>query len=193
MAAMPFPVRRPDRLALLAGAGSVLYPFVVYFGLPYLPPGPLVAMAVALGALHLLRQRGGGLMPRWSILAIPSVLLALLVLRPVLAAQAYPPLVSLCLAATFAWSLSHPPTAIERLARLTIPDLPPDGVAYTRTVTKVWTVFFLANASIACVCAVWFPVAIWTLWTGLVSYLCIGLLIVGEVAVRRWRTQRAAP
>jgi uncharacterized membrane protein len=40
---------------------------------------------------------------------------------------------------------------------------------------------------------VWFPVAIWTLWTGLVSYLCIGLLIVGEVAVRRWRTQRAAP
>ena len=92
MAAMPYLVRRPDLLPLLAGAGSVLYPFVVYFGLPYLPPGPLVALAVGLGALHLLRQRGGGLMPRWSLLAIPCVLLALLALRPVLAAQAYPPM-----------------------------------------------------------------------------------------------------
>ena len=188
---MRYRPRLPDLLPILAATGGVLYPFLVYFGLPRLTPGPLVAIAVGIGLLHLLRQRGGGLMPRWGFLLIPCVLLALLALRPVLAAQAYPPLVSLCLAATFAWSLAHPPTAIERIARLTTPDLSPDAIAYTRTVTKVWTIFFLANAAIASACAVWFPVAIWTLWTGLVSYLLIGILFAGELVVRRRRAQRA--
>jgi uncharacterized membrane protein len=148
---------------------------------------------LSIGGLHLLRRhrRGLGVVPRWSFVAIPCVLLALLALRPVLAAQAYPPLVSLSLAAAFAWSLAYPPTAIERIARLTTPDLSAAAVAYTRTVTKVWTVFFLANAGIACACAVWGTVALWTLWTGLVSYLLIGLLFVGEVMVRRWILQRA--
>lgn len=194
MAKMRYPTRLPDLLSVLVGIGSVLYPFLVYFGLPHLPPGLLVALAVGLDGLHLLRRRwrGGGIMPRWSFVLIPCVLLALLALRPVLAVQAYPPLVSLSLAAMFAWSLAHPPTAIERIARLTTPDLPAEAVAYTRTVTKVWTIFFLANASIASVCAVWFTVAIWTLWTGLVSYLLIGVLFAGEVVVRRWILQRAA-
>jgi uncharacterized membrane protein len=188
---MWYPTRLPDLLPVLAGIGSVLYPFLVYFGLPHLPPGLLVALAVGIGGLHLLRRRGRGVMPRWSFVAIACVLLALLALRPVLAAQAYPPLVSLSLAATFGWSLAHPPTAIERIARLTHPDLSAEAVKHTRTVTKVWTVFFLANAAIASVCAVWFSVAIWTLWTGLVSYLLIGVLLIGEVMVRRRILQRA--
>ena len=191
---MPCPTRVPDPLTILVIAGSVTYPFLVYFGLPYLPPGLLVVLAVCIGGLHLLRRRGDGvLMPRWGLLAIPCVLLLLLVSRPVLAVQAYPPLVSLCLAATFAWSLARPPSAIERIARLTSPDLPPGAIAYTRTVTKVWVAFFVANATIATICAVWFPVAIWTLWTGLVSYLLIGALIAGELVVRRWRARQAMP
>jgi uncharacterized membrane protein len=191
MTEMRYPTRLPDLLPVLAGIGSVLYPFLVYFGLPHLRPGLLVALAVGIGGLHLLRRRGRGVMPRWSFVAIGCVLLALLALRPVLAAQAYPPLVSLSLAATFGWSLAHPPTAIERIARLTHPDLSAEAVKHTSNVTKVWTVFFLANAAIASVCAVWFSVAIWTLWTGLVSYLLIGVLLIGEVMVRRRILQRA--
>ena len=193
MTEMRYPTRLPDVLAILAGMAGVLYPFLVYFGLPHLSPGPLVALALGIGGVHLLRRRRGhGVLPRWSFLAIPGVLLALLALRPVLAAQAYPPLVSLTLAATFAWSLLHPPSAIERIARLTTPDFSPAAVAYTRTVTKVWTLFFLANASIASACALWGTVAIWTLWTGLVSYLLIGVLFLGEMMVRRRVLQRAA-
>jgi uncharacterized membrane protein len=52
-------------------------------------------------------------------------------------------------------------------------------------------IFFLANASIACACALWATMAIWTLWTGFVSYLLIGFLFAGEVVVRRWRSQRS--
>ena len=193
---MQSPTRLPDLLPVLAGIGSVLYPFLVYFGLPHLPPALLVALAVGIGGLHLLRRRGPGrgraVMSPWSVVAIACVLVALLALRPVLAVQAYPPLVSLSLAATFAWSLAHPPTAIERIARLRRPNLPAEAVVYTGNVTKVWTVFFLANAAISSVCALWFSVAIWTLWTGLISYLLVGVMIIGEVMVRRWVLQRAA-
>lgn len=170
----------------------MLYPFLVYFGLSHLAPAALVVLAATLGGLRLLRRHGlgRGLMPRWGVLLIPCVLLLLLVLRPVLAVQAYPPLVNLSLAAAFAWSLARPPSAIERLARLSNPDLPPEGVAYTRAVTKVWVAFFLANATIAIICAVWFSVGVWALWTGFVSYLAIGALFAGEALFRSWKLQR---
>lgn len=191
---MRFPQPRPELPPLLAGAGTMLYPFLVYFGLPHLAPAVLVLLAVGFGSLHLLRHRrlGQRLIPSWSFVAIPCVLLLLLALHPILAVQAYPPLVSLTLAAAFAWSLRHPPSAIERLARLTRPDLPPEGVAYTRTVTKVWIAFFLVNATIATVCALWFSVAVWALWTGFISYLAIGALFAGEVLFRSWKMQRVA-
>ena len=180
----------PSLVAVVAGICSVLYPFAVYFGLPYLSPVLLVALAVGVGAFHLLRRQGG-VMPRWGFLLIPCALLALLAARPVLAVQAYPTLVSICLAATFGWSLVHPPTAIERIARLSTPDLSAEAIGYTRSVTQVWMIFFLANASIACACALWATMAIWTLWTGFVSYLLIGFLFAGEVVVRRWRSHRS--
>jgi uncharacterized membrane protein len=184
-------MRLPDLVPVLAGIATVAYPFLVYFGLPYLPPGLLVAIAVGIGGLQLLRKRGGGLMPRWSFLLIVCSLLALLALRPVLAMQAYPPILNLCLAGTFAWSLAYPPTAIERIAKLTTPNLAPDVVAYTRNVTWVWTIFFLTNAAIASACAMWSTIAIWTLWNGLIAYLLVGVLVAGELVVRRHRLRRA--
>ena len=56
-------------------------------------------------------------------------------MSPVIAARAYPVAISLAMAAIFAASLRHPPTIVERIARLSEPDLPPEGVAYTRQVT----------------------------------------------------------
>jgi uncharacterized membrane protein len=119
------------------------------------------------------------------MVAVLLGVLALLALRPLLAVEAYPLIVNLGLASVFAWSLAQPPTAIERIARLTNPDLPPEAVAYIRVVTKVWIAFFLINATITSACAVWFNIAIWSLWTGVISYLLIGALFAGEVIVRR--------
>jgi uncharacterized membrane protein len=184
-------MRLPDLLPVLAGMATVAYPFVVYFGLPYLPPGLMVAVAVGIGAVHFLRKSGDRLLSGWSFLFIACVLVALLALRPVLAMQAYPPILNLCLAATFGWSLFRPPTAIERIARLRRPNLPPDAVAYTRGVTWMWTIFFLANACVASICALFFSVAIWTLWNGFIAYIVIGALFAGELMVRRWRMRRA--
>lgn len=54
----------------------------------------------------------------------------------------------------FSWSLRSPTSLIERLARIQHPDLPPEGIIYTRRVTQIWCVF-IVNGSIALVTALW--------------------------------------
>jgi uncharacterized membrane protein len=185
-------MRLPDLLPVLAGLATVAYPFVVYFGLPYLPPGLMVAFAVGVGALHFVRKSGDRLLSRGSFLVIICVLAALLALRPMLAMQAYPPLLNVCLAATFGWSLFRPPTIIERIARSRRPNLPQNAIAYTRGVTWMWMIFFLVNACVSSICALFFTVTVWTLWNGFIAYILIGTLFTGEFMVRRWRMRRAS-
>jgi len=48
------------------------------------------------------------------------------------------------------------------------------------------------NAVIAAILAVRFSDAAWALWTGLVAYVVMGALVVGEMAVRRVVRTRAA-
>ncbi|MNJ71634.1 hypothetical protein D3C77_682010 [compost metagenome] len=75
-------------------------------------------------------------------------------------------------------------TLVERLARLTDPDLPPAGVRYTRTVTRVWCGFFVLNGTLAAA-TIWHgDLALWSLYNGLVSYLLMGLLMGAEYLVR---------
>ena len=183
-------ISRPGRRAAsLALAGAALaYPPLVYAGLRALPAlGLGIALLAAIAARLALSPSG----PFATALAAGAVAFAtLLLLEPVAALRAWPVLLSLALAAVFAWSLRHPPSAIERIARITKPDLPPEGVAYTRKVTAVWLCFFLANAAIAAWTALFARLETWTLYNGLVSYLIIGAIFAVEWAVRRrvrWR------
>ncbi|HLN22604.1 MAG TPA: hypothetical protein VK558_01320, partial [Patescibacteria group bacterium] len=102
-----------------------------------------------------------------------------------LAVKAYPVAVSLAVAGVFGLSLVYPPTVVERLARLSEPDLPPQGVAYTRKVTLVWVLFLLANAGVSTATALWGSLAQWTLWNGLLSYVAMGTLFAAEFMIRR--------
>jgi len=98
------------------------------------------------------------------------------------AAMAYPVVINTGLLAYFWSTLEGGPTAIERLARLEEPDLPPEGVAYTRTLTKVWCGFFLLNGTLAAATAAWGDAKLWALYNGVISYVLIGVLLLGE----RW-------
>jgi uncharacterized membrane protein len=73
---------------------------------------------------------------------------------------------------------------IERFARLSCPELPLAGIQYTRRVTAVWCLFFILNGSVAAASAFstreW-----WLLYNGLISYLLMGALYLGEWLVRR--------
>ena len=101
----------------------------------------------------------------------------------------YPALVNGVMLVIFSWSLLSPPSLIERLARLQHPDLPPEGVIYTRRVTQVWCVFFIVNGMIALATALCSSFEVWSLYNGLIAYLLMGILLSGEYIVRM-KTQK---
>jgi uncharacterized membrane protein len=91
---------------------------------------------------------------------------------------------SLAAAATFGMTLWRPPSLIERFARMRRSALPPEAPLYCRKVTVVWVVWLVANAAIAACLAIFGSLEAWTLWTGVLSYICMGMLIAGEIAFR---------
>jgi uncharacterized membrane protein len=185
-------MRRSNRNSWLslAVAGGLIYPFLVYFGLSRLPPGVLVLAGLALIGLRMAAMPSAA--NAVALLAAGMALAGLLLLSPDRAVLAYPIVISLATAAIFTLSLVRPPTVVERMARLREPDLPPEGIAYCRKVTAVWALFLIGNAMVSMATALWGTIAQWTLWNGLISYMLIGLLFAGEMAVRRAVRRQAA-
>ena len=121
-----------------------------------------------------------------TVLLIAVLLLAAVAVwsNGVLPLKLYPVLVNAGLLAVFGASLWTPVSMVERFARMTEPDLPPVAVAYTRRVTQVWCGFFICNGTLALVTAIWASEALWSLYTGVMSYLLMGLLFGGEYLYR---------
>ncbi|MFP5420564.1 MAG: hypothetical protein ACLGID_03710 [Gammaproteobacteria bacterium] len=168
-------------LLLLAG---LLYPFAVYYGMEHLSPR---LFALLLGGLWLARALSQWGKPgnRWmTVVALGFCLLLGLAGEPELL-RWYPVLLNGLLLALFGLSLKFGPPLIERLARLTEPQLPEVAVRYTRTVTQVWAGFFLANGLVVVALNIWAPLSWWTLYTGLIAYGLMGLLFAGEWLVRQ--------
>lgn len=185
---------RPSNAWLVVAVlGGLSYPLVVYFGLSVLPPQVLVLIGLVLIGLRLAGMRRLAQFRTWgaALLVAAIGLLVLLALSPRMAVQAYPVLISLCVAGVFMISLYAPPTIVERFARVTEPDLPPEGIDYCRKVTVVWIVFLLGNAAISAAAALWGSLAEWTLWNGLLSYVAMGIVFAAEFLVRRSVKRRA--
>lgn len=173
-------------LALFAGL-MVLYPILMYLGLQKfnVQTVSLLLLALAVGRFALLRKAGrvtgGALMA--GIAALVAIL-ALVSNQPDFFLY-YPVAMNLALLAVFGSSLMHPPSVIERIARLQEPDLPPSGIAYTRKVTVVWCWFFLINGGLALYTASFCSMQAWTLYNGLLAYVAMGVLMGAEFLVRQ--------
>jgi uncharacterized membrane protein len=173
------------------GLLAVAYPFAVYFGVRHFEPWKIAAALVGLLALRLACGSGKAL-GSGAVLIAGLLFCGLAVWRnDLLTLRFYPVVVNAAMLTLFGWSLIQPPTAIERLARLRHPDLPPAGVAYTRRVTQVWCGFFVLNGGIALATALWSSFEVWSLYNGLIAYLLMGVVFAGEYAVRI-RTQKHA-
>nr|WP_225584156.1 hypothetical protein [Pseudoxanthomonas sp. PXM02] len=162
---------------------SVAYPLVVYWAMGRFEPRWLAVLLLVLALLRAAATRQAV----WLAAAAGAALLATLatVFNEALPLKLYPALVNAVLLVVFATSLVFPPSAVERIARLTEPDLPPEGVAYTRRVTQVWCVFFVFNGTLALVTALWMSDGAWALYNGLIAYVLIGVLFSIEWLVRR--------
>ncbi|WP_339458825.1 hypothetical protein [Pseudomonas sp. EA_105y_Pfl2_R69] len=168
-------------LLLLAG---LLYPFAVYYGMEHLSPRLFAALLGGLWLARALSQRGkpGN---RWMAGAAMAFCLLLGLAGEPALLRWYPVLLNALLLALFGLSLKFGPPLIERLARLSEPQLPEVAIRYTRLVTTVWAGFFLANGLVVVALNVWAPLSWWTLYTGLISYGLMGLLFAGEWLVRQ--------
>jgi len=162
---------------------TLAYPLVVYWGLGHWEPRVLAGLLVLVALLRAFASRDR----LWRVAALGAAALALVSMlgNALLPLKLYPVLVNAVLLAVFLYSLRHPPTVIERLARLREPELPERGVRYTRGVTRVWAGFFALNGSIALGTALFASEAVWALYNGLVAYGLMGLLFAGEWLVRQ--------
>lgn len=176
---------RPSTVAaVLLGALTLAYPLLVYASLKWFEPRWL---ALLLLGIALARLGGGRRDPlAWATVAA-ALLLALVAgwLNATLPIKLYPALVNALMLLLFGLSLWHPPSIIERLARLQEPDLPAHAIAYTRRVTQVWCGFFVVNGSVALWTALYASEATWALYNGLLAYLLMGALFAGEWLVRQ--------
>ncbi len=98
-----------------------------------------------------------------------------------------PVLISLGLLFAFGRTLVSGTPLIESFARLQETELSAAQVAHCRTFTAVWCAFFAANAVVCLVLAVAGNLWLWTGYTGVVSYLLMGLVFLVEWFVRSWR------
>lgn len=173
-------------LALLA----LVYPVLVYFGLLHFPPKWVgLAIAVLLLLRLVLLQKKLTAELRHSL--YPAMLLAIacalasVFLNQAGALKLIPVVINFTCLIGFASTLRHPPSMIERFARLQEPGTFSDtAIAYTRKVTIVWCGFFILNGSISLYTALFTSMATWTLYNGLIAYLLLGLLFAVEYLVR---------
>ncbi len=112
-------------------------------------------------------------------------LLAAFLLTGTVFAKAYavrliPVFVYVGLTSLFGYTLRHSPPLIERMVRLQFPEFKPGISEYLRQLTWVWTAFFAVNVVICTILAVGADERVWMFYTGVVVYLLMAALAIGE-------------
>lgn len=170
-------------LGVVVALATLAYPAIVYVGVGHSEPLWVSAALLALALLRAWVSRQGV----WMWAAVGAALLAVASVwqQSWVPLKLYPLAVNVVMFALFTLSLFVGKPVVERIARLTEPDLPPEGVAYTRKVTRVWCCFFVVNGALAATTALWASDKIWALYNGLIAYILMGLLFGVEWLVRR--------
>ncbi|WKD49932.1 hypothetical protein [Microbulbifer spongiae] len=173
-------------MKLLFSVILILYPLTVYFGLQYLSLNSILMLLLLITIMRLVYSDDNGKKIGGMVTLSLSLVLVLSWLRDDPNGLLwYPVLCNIILFWLFAYSLKQPKSIIERIARIKEPDMPYNGVVYTRKVTKIWCIFFLVNGSFATATVINGNMQVWVLYNGLISYILMGLLIASEWLVRR--------
>lgn len=169
---------RGTRLGLLI----VGYPVFIYLLLLYQAAwlGALLVFGMIVWKLH---NRDNWML--WAIVLLVSALVSAVLFGLNAVLKMSPLLVHTSLFYIFMESLYSTPL-IERFARLEYDDrLPPGIKVYCRKLTILWAVFFAANIAGCAWLAILGDDATWILYNGLIVYLLISALLVGEFLWRQ--------
>lgn len=168
----------------LLGFLVVLYPFVVFGGVHYFSPRSVALALILLLILRFVITTPSGL-PKWTYLLALIPLVPSWWLDSSFFLRWQPVIVNASLGFVFALTLWKGTPLVERFARLKRPDLPQEGVLYCRKVTQIWVVFLFLNGGMALYTTLFCRFEIWALYNGLIAYILMGALGLGEWLVRR--------
>lgn len=129
--------------------------------------------------------RGKFIWTKYIGLAATLLGIASLVLTSTWYIKLYPVIVNIILLIVFAYSLYRPPTIIELFARQQQAELDKAALIYINKVTRAWIIFFLCNGLIALYTALLPDERYWAIYTGLISYLLIGIFFAIEFFIRK--------
>lgn len=180
---------------LVNGLLTLSYPVVLLSGLYWGSPR---TVALLLLALLVLRRLSGALVLLRGLGWVDRAVFAALCVHALWASwsgdelwvRLYPTAVTLGLLVVFARSLFTPQSMVERIARLSEPDLPAQAIPYTRKVTMVWCAFMACNAAVSLWTALYASLHVWALYNGGLSYVLMGLLFAAEWLYRRRHMRR---
>ena len=170
-------------MTVLTAAVTLLYPLAIWFGHGQVEPRWLAGLLLLAAATRLPALKLSGV-ARWSVAGALVLVACAIWSNLLLPLKLYPVLVNAALLAGFGYSLTTPMSAVERMARLRGEDFPPVAQAYMRAVTQVWCGFFVFNGAVAFATALWASEAVWSLYTGVVSYVLMAVLFGAEYLVR---------
>lgn len=176
-------------IRLLTGAMLLAWPLFIWLGMLHDGLRWLLPLMILLLTLRFYqaRQKEGALRIVTQIVVAVAIALCLssYLLKSYQLLLFYPVLVNGVMLCVFGGSLWSAMPIVERLARIRDPNLSTEGVQYTRRVTQIWSLFFIINGSMALFTALQDDMSLWMIWNGMISYLLMGILMVGEWLVRQ--------
>ena len=158
------------------------YPVIIYVLLSYQVAwlGALLVFGLIVWKLH---HRDNW--PWLALILLVTILISARLFGTDAILRLSPLLIHISLFYIFMQSLNTTPL-IEQFARLDFGDtLPAEITAYCRKLTILWTIFFAANIAGCTWLAIKGDDATWVLYNGLIVYLLIGSLLLGEYLWRR--------
>jgi uncharacterized membrane protein len=167
---------------LQGGLLIISYPVIIYVLLSYQVAwlGALMVFGLIVWKLH---HRDNWLW--FALILLVTILVSARLFGTDAILRLSPLLIHISLFYIFMQSLNTTPL-IEQFARLDFGDTLPAGIiAYCRKLTILWTIFFAANIAGCTWLAILGDDATWVLYNGLIVYLLIGALLLGEYLWRR--------
>ncbi|MDR2864453.1 MAG: AMP-binding protein [Spirochaetaceae bacterium] len=136
-----------------------------------------------------------------KILIVPVIALIVFFAKELAFLQLYPVIINLIMLFVFGISFFIPPVIIFRFATLgdkSIKGSPAEKqiYRYCRKVTLVWCLFFVGNGAFALFTFFSKSKILWLIYNGFISYILIGILIFGEMGIRKMmkkKISRAVP
>lgn len=165
----------------------LIYPYLVYKGIENGMAWIAPTIFSIIYLLQAIRTKNVSLKIKKVLVAI-TLLLGAYYLQT-LTAKILPVLIQLMLMIFFGRTLlkGNGPSFIERFVRLEFPEFPEYVSPYCRNLTLLWTGFFAMNVIVCSLLAIWGTNYGWTLYNGVLIYVMMGVLAVGEYIYRHFK------